>query len=255
MELSNSKEKIVETSFFALLLAFFGYRLSSSAEITVESVTGFFILLAYGEAIIVTVFWSRREGLKTPVPIGIAAIIYSVVNAVWGDSFTTSSDLLALSAGFLGTAITAALLETAYRRQESWKTILTSKKVGTSLTIGGIHLVIAGCTYMMAYPVEQGAFFPPSLKLISGLIGSFLLTAAPVYLYLDKGHRLPLLGAGAWIIWGIYSFIQNLGTYPVSMFFAPEEFMLPNNEAYFFSGMLFVSILIIYEHLRQTKEE
>lgn len=199
MELRSSKERIIEASFFVLLLTFFGYKLTSSGDITVESVTGFFILLTYGEAMIATVFWSYRKGLRTPVLAGIVATIYSVINGIWGDSLATSSALLATVAGFLGPAIIAALMEIAYRKQESWKTLLTDKKTGAALTVGLIHLVVAGYTYTVAYPVEQGVFFPPSLKLISGVIGSFLLAAGPVYLYLDRGRRLPLLGAGTWI--------------------------------------------------------
>ena len=212
--------------------------------------------------------WDRE--LKASLIAAPYVLIYSFISAYLtsqnsgvfmfsnlGFSMGSQVGPIALPAMCFGALAVSATFEYSYRNREGVKELFRNHGFGYAVTAGILHLGLAVCMYITSYGPENVISQLYFFKILSGVAGSFLLTAVPLYLFLEEDMKGPLAVAGLWIVWGIAGFMQGLGNYPVGTPMSPTyEFILPASPGYIFSSFIPLSvILIIYEHFRQMKEE
>lgn len=257
MGLDTKEQNLLKKGVLAVLIFITGVLaidLLSSISLNREVILTLLSTAICGSALAITSLHLWKKDLYLPMAISALVVIgLGTLGTTIESSFTIPYLLLSLITSATGLLIITGLLREIYQNDKS--SLVNPREFKYSITSGFLSLVIGLSTYITSYKQDYILTSLLSVKFISGLIGSFLLASAPVYLYLTRDKKIPALGSLIWITWGLFGFIQNLNSYPIDPYFPPREFILPNNGAYFFSGMMFVSILIIYEHLRQAKKE
>lgn len=249
------KQKFRKPIFTSILLSLAAVFLWSHSQIylSVERFLLLVIVFLYIHGLVLTVNKIRREKLRWPLFCGGLALAYSALFPLFSEPMNNLLNYYPGAIAFVfGTAVISGGLEQIYRRESSLEAVIENKPILYSFIAGWLNLILGLCTYIVAFSPDYAITNVISVNFFSGILGSFLLEFLPTYLYLEKGQKIPLTGAIIWSSIGVFTFLGNMSSYPYSAFHQWTAFGLPLAGTYFFSGILFTSVLIIYENLRKN---